>query len=502
MGILICLAYVCLGAGADSVELSKQTSLFTDTLRIEQKVDEYVEAVRKRAHVPGLSVSILRDGKLILAKGYGMANLELGVPATEKTLYQCGSITKQFTATGIMMLVEEGRIQLGDKIHEYISGLPTEWSDVTVQHLLTHTSGITCYTHDPELMKNLTLDVTKDKLFEIVNSYPNLQFTPGEKWDYCNSGYVLLGRIVEEVSGQDYADFLKKRIFDPLQMRNTQINNNKAILSGRAAGYIWESDTLQNAKVMYTTWPFAAGNLISNVVDLAKWNQALYGDEILPQELLQQMWTPVQLNDGSTFPYGFAWDVDSLNDHLRIGHAGAIFGFGAALFRYPDEKLSIVVLMNEDTFIDPLPIHTAYLTGLTLSGICEPKLATPVRRAVQDQFSDITTLAKNFLSKFMRGQPDKSLCSKEFWERFSAHDLPYYVHFFKQAGPSISITLIDREKEGKDVTDLYQLEFPSSVYVLRLVINGSSKIADMILEGEILATALFKVIIALLAQQR
>jgi len=465
---------------------SRNSGFSTGTCKINQIVDTYVEKVRKRAHIPGLSIGVMREGQPILLKGYGMANLEHGVPATEKTLYQLASITKQFTATGIMILFEEGKIKLEDKIHKHLSGLPTQWSDVTIRHLLTHTSGITSYTDDPKILEKLTLDITKDQVFDAVISYHDIRFAPGERWEYCNSGYVLLGRIIEEISGDDYGTFLKRRIFNPLKMLNTGVDDEKAILKGRSNGYVWESGTLTKAKVIDQTWALAAGDLISNVLDLAKWDRALYGDDILPQHRLREMWTPVRLNDGSAFPYGFAWNIENVSGHFGLSHSGAAFGYGSVIFRFPDDKLSVVVLLNEQCWIDPNPVHPAYLGGVTIAGLYEPELATRGKKAIKDQAPKITELAKVFLSKFMNSKPDEDLFSNEFWNRFSAWEFPYYVNFLQQAGLCQSITLVDRNKKGEDTTDLYQLNFPSGTFMLQLGINGNGKISDMRLMGEVL----------------
>ena len=197
-----------------------------------------------------------------------------------------------------MMLVEEGKVGLDEKITTYLTGLPEAWKNVTVRQLLTHTSGIKGYTDVPGFEKITLVPASKEEVLKVVATYP-LNFPSGDKWDYSNTGYFLLGMIIEKASGKTYAEFLKERIFTPLQMNATQINDLHTIIPNRANGYEWKDGALHNADFISMTWPFAAGAIVSTVNDLAKWDAALYTDRLLKTASLQQMWTPVKLNDGN-----------------------------------------------------------------------------------------------------------------------------------------------------------------------------------------------------------
>ena len=196
-------------------------------------IDDYIQGLMQKRHIPGVSIAVVRDGKVILAKGYGVANVELSVPATERTVYQLASVTKMFTATAIMMLVAEGKLKLDDRITERLSDLPAAWRDVTVRHLLNHTSGIKSYTSVKDFHKTSRKDYDRRELLALVTKVP-LEFAPGEKWSYCNTGYFLLGMLIEKVSGKEYGEFLDERIFQPLGMTQTRVNDLRAIIPDRA----------------------------------------------------------------------------------------------------------------------------------------------------------------------------------------------------------------------------------------------------------------------------
>ncbi|MBI3463813.1 MAG: serine hydrolase [Planctomycetes bacterium] len=319
-----------------------------------KKVDEYVEAEMAKRHIPGLSLAVVQNGEVVLAKGKGHANVELSVPAGADTVYQVGSITKQFTATCTMMLAEEGMLSLDDPISQHIADTPDTWKGVTVRHLLNHTSGIKSYTNLPANMKLSRLDWTKGEIIKSVAEVP-LEFEPGERWSYNNTGYFLLGTIIEKVSGKSYAEFLSERILTPLEMTATRVNDMREIIENRAAGYTWQSGVLKNGDYTSMTWPFTAGAIVSSVSDLAKWDAALYTEKLLPRSALERMWTPTTLANGKTAPYGFGWVVGNYRGHKLIGHSGGIPGFSSDIARLVDDKLTVIVLANLDK-ADPASI--------------------------------------------------------------------------------------------------------------------------------------------------
>jgi CubicO group peptidase (beta-lactamase class C family) len=306
------------------------------------KVDEYISAEMQKQRIPGLSLVVIKDGQIILAKGYGLANVEHQVPVKPETIFQSGSVGKQFTATAVMMLVEEGKIGLNDRIGKYFTDAPESWKDITVRHLLTHTSGTTDYPKDFDFRR----DYTEDELLKRAASIP-LAFQPGEKWSYSNLGYVMLGILVSKVTGTFYGDFIQERIFRPLGMSTARIISEADIIPNRAAGYRLANGDLKNQQwvspALNTT---GDGSLYLTALDMAKWDVALYGEKILKRSSLEQMWTAVKLNDGKTHPYGFGWGLDEMRGHRIIGHGGAWQGFKSHIARYVDDKLTIVVFAN------------------------------------------------------------------------------------------------------------------------------------------------------------
>jgi len=305
------------------------------------RVDDYLAHEMERHQVPGLSLAVIRDGKTVKAQGYGLSSLELGVPVTPETVFEIGSLTKQFTATCVMMLVEEGKIALDDPIGKYLE-VPEEWKAITVRHLLTHSSGIKTYTvlGGFEASRHLPVKAFIEKLA----AHP-LAFAPGESFAYCNSGYNLLGFIIEKVSGESYWKFLSARLLNPLGMTSTRNRDQKTIILHRASGYEKENETLINRDPDLTD-VFSAGAIVSTVLDLVKWNAALDSGKLLKPSSLQQMWTPFTLNGGKISSYGFGWRVDGSKGRKNIGHGGSTSGFSASLQRFPDDKLTLIVLCN------------------------------------------------------------------------------------------------------------------------------------------------------------
>ncbi len=308
------------------------------------RVDDLLKGEMSKHQIAGLALTVVKNGRTIKSECYGTANLEWNVPVTKETVFEIGSMTKQFTAACILMLAEEGKLSLDDKISQNLKNTPPAWSNITVRHLLTHTSGIKNYTvlDGFELSKHLT----QAQFIEKMGSYP-LDFQPGDSWVYCNSGYNLLGFIVENASGKSYWDFLRERIFQPLQMTSSQSRIPGILVPHRAAGYELKDGTHINRDYDLTDL-FSAGAIISTITDIAKWNAALDGDKLLKASSKELWWTPAKLNDGKTKGYGFGWVLDPLDGHKNIGHGGATSGFSSTIQRFPDDKLSVIILTNAD----------------------------------------------------------------------------------------------------------------------------------------------------------
>jgi D-alanyl-D-alanine carboxypeptidase len=306
------------------------------------RVGDFVNAYLKKKQVPGCALMVRHNGKVVLAAGYLFANLEHGVRVTPQTVFQSGSVGKQFTAMAVIILIEEKKLDLDDPISKYLD-VPNAWSAITVRHLLTHTSGLGDY---PESF-SLQRDYTEDDLFNMIKAQP-LAFIPGEKWSYSNLGYVTLGILIHKVSGEFYGDLLQKRVFAPLGMSHTRVISEADIIPNRAAGYRLKDGTLKNqewvAPRLNTT---ADGSLYFTIEDIAKWDEALEKRKILSQASFEQMWRPVRLNDGSAAPYGFGWHIGKTDSgHCVVEHGGAWQGFAAYIGRYPEDRLCVAVLCN------------------------------------------------------------------------------------------------------------------------------------------------------------
>lgn len=365
-------------------------------------LDDYIEAQMRQLHIPGLSIAVVRDGRIAESRGYGLANVELKADVTEDTVFEIGSITKQFTATAIMMLVEEGKVGLDDKIAKFLAGAPKAWSAVTIRHLLTHSSGIQNYLAVPDFPDIHHAGLSHDEITAVFFERLQLEFQPGETFAYSNSGYLLLGNIIEKVSGKSYWEFLNERIFEPLGMTATRSSEPTAIIPNRASGYAWRDNKLDNRSPLAEN-AYAAGSIVSTVGDLAKWDAALYTEKLLNKSSLVQMWTPYKAKGGVLAPVncGFGWFVDTYHGHRVIAHSGGTRGFSSVIYRFVDDGLTVIVLTNHaNRVIDHLAIDVA--------GIYVPALARPTGASVEPD-AEISQMLKTALLGLIAGRSDPAL---------------------------------------------------------------------------------------------
>ncbi|HET6890945.1 MAG TPA: serine hydrolase [Pyrinomonadaceae bacterium] len=302
------------------------------------KINDYMDALVKAGWFNG-SILVARNGIVLASKGYGMANFELDVPNTRQTKFRLGSITKSFTAMAIMLLQERGKLSDQDSICKYLSECPTGWQPITLRNLLSHTSGLAKHDKAGDYLKTAMVPMTLTQLIDSFKNKP-ADFKPGEKFDYNNNGYILLGYVIEKVSGQSYEAFMRDNIFIPLKMMDSGYDDHDPIIKNRAAGYRRNEGTLLNAAYIDQSQPFSAGALYSTTEDLLRLDQALYEGKFLSQKSLDAMFTPVSGN------YGYGWFVNKQFNRLAISHPGGMPGSSAMITRYPEDKLLIVVLSN------------------------------------------------------------------------------------------------------------------------------------------------------------
>ncbi|MFZ2055421.1 MAG: serine hydrolase domain-containing protein [Candidatus Aminicenantales bacterium] len=447
--------------------------VLAQTENIDNRVDAYVQAEMGRQKIPGLALAVMRHGKIIKARGYGLSNIELNVPVTAESIFQSGSVGKQFTATAVMMLVEEGRVGLDDKITKYFPEAPESWNKITVRHLLTHTSGIKDYTSKDFDYRR---DYTEADLEKIALTLP-FDFAPGEKWNYSNSGYMLLGFLIHRVTGKFYGDFLQERIFGYLGMTTTRIISEQDIIPHRSAGYRLVKGELKNQEwVSPSLNTTADGSLYFSVLDLAKWDAALYTEKLLKRTSLDEMWTSVKLNDGKTHPYGFGWRITEMNGYRLIEHSGSWQGFTTGISRYVDDGLTVVALTNLDSrHSRPMEI----IHGV--AGLYEPALTPPPPPPpIEDKEPKVSALFRDFLLQADAGKVEAAAFTEEAWKAWSPDRIKELQEGLEDFGQPRSIDLIERKEESGLRSYSYRLNFDDGrmiTFILKL--TGKNKIAGL-----------------------
>src|SRR5262245_11585088 len=317
-----------------AVLLVATSSFAQEAARLDQVVQTYVDNKTFMG-----SVIVARGADVLLSKGYGSANLEWDIPNTPATKFRLGSITKQFTAASILLLGERGKLKLDDPLKLYMPDAPASWDRITIFNLLTHTSGIPNFTALPEYRALQVVDTPVLKTIGEVRDKP-LDFFPGEKMSYSNSGYIVLGYVIEKISGGSYEKFVQDNIFAPLGMKDSGYDSNTAIIPHRASGYVPSPNGPVNAGYIHMSIPHAAGALYSTTEDLLRWEQALFGGKIVSAESLRKMTTPFKNN------YALGVTVQTANGKTAIQHGGGIDGFNTFLSYCPDDKLTVTVLGN------------------------------------------------------------------------------------------------------------------------------------------------------------
>lgn len=448
-------------------------------------IDRYVTAEMARQRIPGAEVGVYSDGHVVLAKGYGVANLEWDAKVTPTTSMQSGSVGKQFTATAVMMLVEQGKVALDDSITKYFPDAPVSWKPIKVENLLSHTSGLAEY-EDADRMKPGAMfdsrqDFTETQLVKRIETLP-IEFKPGEQWDYRNTNYALLGVLIHKVSGQYYGYYLHDKIFAPLGMTSTRTISDRDIIPDRAAGYEidagqWKNQTWVSPSLNST----ADGTLYFNAVDLEKWDRALYGTSLLSRKSLATMWTPFVLNDGKPNPsnYGFGWVIDDVNGHRLVHHAGAWQGFTCTINRFVDDKLTVVVLTNLDA-AHSSPDNIARV----VAGIAEPALMPKPNPVIDDARPEIAAQARDVLIKMLAGKNAAGAFSADAGYQFSPNDASDMRSQLPKKWESSPLQLIKRSERNGAVRSVYRVGPPGDTRVMLVALNANGKIDNLAVKSD------------------
>jgi CubicO group peptidase (beta-lactamase class C family) len=442
------LALLACVAGAGFATAASEPAATIDAPRL-ARAEQLVRAEMERQRIPGLAIAIIDHGRVVLARGYGFANLEHEVPVTAATLFQSGSVGKQFTAAAIMLLAEDGRLSIDDPITRFLPEAPPEWSAIRIRHLLTHTSGIREYGDDADF--DVRRSYTDDGLVRMACALPR-EFQPGERFSYSNTGYLLLGAIASRVGGRHYSEQLRDRVFRPLGMPSARLIDEAAIIPHRAAGYRILDGKLANAQWIAPEQNTTGdGSLYLSLDDMIAWAQGLRAGKVLKAESWREVYAPVVLNSGNSYPYGFGWDVYDFNGQGVLEHGGAVYGFKTRITRYLGDDLAIIVLANLEQADAGRIVHR-------VAAIVRDDLRPAPRRAIADPDPTREAALRLFMQRAASGN-------------LTAADLPHvrggfqpatataWRDDFKGLGELRTLELTARARQGDDEHREYLASF-------------------------------------------
>lgn len=420
-------------------------------------LDDRVRAHMQWQRVPSLSLAVMKQGKVLVSRGYGLANVETQTPASADTVYKIGSLGKQFVAAAVLVLVQEGKLTLADPVRKHIPDAPESWNAITVRNLLEHTSGLV-----REFPGFDPYKVQPDaELIASTYALP-LKFAPGSKWEYSNAGYYVLAEIIRRTSGEEWATFINKRLFEPAGMKSTRATT-RAIVPGRARGYETRGGKLQNAEDWLAVRP--SGAFLSTVNDFAKWDAALYTDRPLSEATRRQMWTP-----GSAGRYGFGWFVDTIQGHRHVHHDGGVPGFVAEFHRFPDDGISVVIFANiGDRDLSDLALQVAarYIPGLL----------PPREPAIADASPELTSRLRSFLRDLPSGKFDASLFT-ETAASYVREDLGRgFAETLRAQGKLMTFELLEEKAEGELRVRRYRAAYPHMTLFAVFKLDPQNRVA-------------------------
>lgn len=455
---LCALATLCIAVPATA-------SPDTDTFR--KQLDTFVETQMREQKVPGVAIAVLRKGEIVVAKGYGRATLEHDVSVTTDTIFQSGSVGKMFTAAAVMAEVERGTMKLDEPIVRYLPDAPASWRPITIRHLLTHTSGIAEFGANFDYKR----DYADDELVKTAYQLP-LEFEPGARWNYSNTGYLLLGILVQKASGQSYLDILDKKVFKPLGMKTARGISDADIVPHRASGYQLVNDVLKNQDWVSPTMNATAdGSLYFSLNDMIAWSRGVEQGAVLSSASWKQIYTPVRLNSGKPFPYGFGWGVAEAGGHPRYQHGGAWQGFRTFYSRYLGDDLAVILLTNSaNTKLE------TFMNGI--AGLWDPALVAPGVRPAPEP--EIDRRVSALLEKARTGtlsQQDIPIGRAGFVEVANQ----YFAPMLKKLGTLTKLELTDRSELGDDMSYTYAATYGARTVTVKFALAPGDQVSTFMI---------------------
>ena len=429
-------------------------------------IDALVKQEMDEQRIPGLSLAVTVDNELVFTKGYGLANVELRSPALAESVYEIASLTKQFTAMAILLLAQDGKLSLDDLLSRFVPDAPAAWSKITIHHLLTHTSGIPDY-DDAGHPLDPHRDYTGDELLKLAADLP-LKFPPGVRWSYSNTGYVLLGILVSRLSGQPFGDFLRDRIFSRLHMGSTRLNDAADLIPFRVGGYELLDGHLRNQEYLSASLASTGdGGLVSSVVDLAKWEAGIQSGVLVPPARWKEIFTPVTLNSGKTFPYGFGWFIRERAGHPFYEHSGHLQGFASHILRFPRARVSVIVLANLD---QAAPWQIAH----EVAGLIRPDLKPPADHPIPDGESGITEELRQVLAGFRAGTLKVAAFTEDGSNAYNEEVLQKEQARLSSLPPFGDFELVSRAEVGDETEYRYWVHVGDKKWRLEASIDSDS----------------------------
>ena len=440
------------------------------------KIDRYLRTEMRRQHIPGLSLAIIRNGTPLYLKGYGVATLEHPVTAAPDTVYQIGSIGKQFTATAVMLLAQDHKLDLDDPLSKYLPEIPPSWSAITLRLILNHQSGIAQFTTPGRQLLDLRHDYTDTELIQLAIGQP-LDFVPGNDVSYSDTGYVLLGFVINRIIGGFYGDFLQERVFGPLGMSHTRIISDADIVRNRASGYeLDDHGTLRNqTPVSPALNRTADGSLYSTVLDLLKWDRALDRGTILPRRQLERMWMIDVHHDGNKplYHYGYGWENNRLAGHRLIEYDGNWQGFQAVMSRYENDGLTVVILTN-------LALCRTERLSHSVAGLVDPALRPYAETlAGGDPAPELTADFRRFLAAAADRSPDVSMLTDAARGRLVPSTLTTLQRELQELGPIRRYGLVRSAIKDAGVERVYRVEGADMVDFFTVSYTPDRRVDDL-----------------------